>query len=92
MSTTLCTRCGAAVESPQLHERWHDDQDGLMQQIRDTLELLHAHSENLIERMHVIETAIDGGPEDDYDDGFNEVRFDLEAEAMRAAHQQSHGA
>lgn len=84
MTTTLCTRCGAAVESPQLHERWHDDHDALMQQIRDTLELLHAHSENLIERMHVIEQAIDGGPEEP-DDGFEEIRAELNAEARRAS-------
>ena len=85
MTTTLCTRCGAAVESPQLHERWHDDHDALGQQIRDTLELLHAHSENLIERVYVLEQAVDGGPEDVYDD-------DAEALLRQAAEAHSHGA
>lgn len=85
MTTTLCTRCGAAVESPQLHERWHDDHDDMLRVLVESHQGLNDTIAAYVERLHVIEQAIDGGPEDVYDD-------DEETLLRQAAEAHSHGA
>jgi hypothetical protein len=59
MIIKACDRCGGVVNDELLHEQWHQTTEA-------SAALYEAHVENLIERMHVLEEAIDGGPEDVY--------------------------